>query len=150
MSMPAAWGWRVERAGASHSIPFVGVTTGGGRAGPQRRKQMSKLLIGMNVRRENKLAPAVLTSDLHGGGGPKLTHGFYTNTMSGPEFTAARPPHSKKNQGRPGTRKFLAALLHFRSGWRANHLIGCQAPAPHAPVAISAPGRFIRSEGRSG
>jgi len=51
--------------------------TSGERAGPQRRmKQVDKLLIGMNAMRTNELARGVLTSDLHGGCGPKLTHGL--------------------------------------------------------------------------
>ncbi len=66
--------------------------TRGERAGPQRRmKQVDKLLIGMNAMRTNELARGVLTSDLHGGCGPKLTDGFYTNTIGRPGFNC-RPP----------------------------------------------------------
>jgi hypothetical protein len=53
-------------------------------------KQVSKLLIGMNEVRQHR----VLTNDLHGGCGPKLTHGFYTNTIGWPGYTAGRPPRS--------------------------------------------------------
>ena len=49
---------------------------------------MSKLLNGMNAGALNTVA---LTSDLHGGCGPKLTDGFYTNTIGRPGFNC-RPP----------------------------------------------------------
>jgi len=86
-------------------------------------KQVSKLLNGMNVLRTSKLARGVLTSDLHGGCGPKLTHGFYINTIGWPGYTAGRPPRLIEAKERRMTRKFLESLLHFRSGWRANHAL---------------------------
>jgi len=54
---------------------------------------VSKLLNGMNVMRTSKLARDVLTSDLHGGCGPKLTDGFLHQTpLAGRGTSAGRPP----------------------------------------------------------
>jgi len=51
----------------------------GGRAARSVEKQVSSLLNGMTRRRE----PARLTSDLHGGCSPKLTHGFDETPLAG-------------------------------------------------------------------
>ena len=55
-------------------------------------KQVDSLLNGMTRRRE----PARLTSDLHGGCGPKLTHGFAETPLAGRGTVPTARHHQQK------------------------------------------------------
>jgi len=61
------------------AIQFFWLMVDGGRAARSVEKQVDSLLNGMTRRRK----PARLTSDLHGGCGPKLTHGFNETPLAG-------------------------------------------------------------------
>src|SRR6185369_8465699 len=60
----------------------------------------------------------VLTSDLHGGCGTKLTNGFET-PMAG-RFTCRRPPPLQKRPNVPNASQFIELLPRRRGGWSAN------------------------------
>src|SRR6266567_2145461 len=90
-SMPAAWGWRTGSWGGEGFafgglllrdglIQCLWLMLSGGRFGPQRRRASEQSPERDEARRANV---GLLTSDLHGGCGPKLTHGLDEAPLAG-------------------------------------------------------------------
>lgn len=112
MSMPAACGWRTWRDCGGEDFCFGGLPlrrdaiqclwlrVDGGRAARSVEEASEQSPERDEVRRVNV---GLLTSDLHGGCGPKLTHGFCVNTIGRPGYGADRPPPPTKNKTHPNT-----------------------------------------------
>ena len=62
----------------------------------------------------------VLTSDLHGGSGTKLTNGFDLTPMAG-RFTCRRPPPPLNGPNVQNASQLIVSLPRHSGGWSASH-----------------------------
>jgi hypothetical protein len=87
---------RIAFATRSHRVETVKVE--GGRVGPQRRKASEQ---SPERDERGRVKVRALTSDLHGGCSPKLTHGLWKAPLAGRDTLPTAHPHHRRT-GEPG------------------------------------------------